>query len=206
MTKISIRLSHITMALCAATMVFTAPLVTAAESAKQAAVSNKPLETTATYGNWVLHCVQLPSPSNGKDDQADDQADDASCEIVQSAQIQGQSRPVMQMAIGRLPGQKDFTVTTVIPVNVSIPGRVQIVIDSEAKETKKKADGFDLTLTRCLPSGCVAVTKLDNKMRAQMSAGIAGQLKFISANGQEIAIPLSWMGFTQAMTSLDKKE
>lgn len=202
MTKVSIRLSHITMALCAATMVFTAPLVTAAESAKQAVVSNKPLETTATYGNWVLHCVQLPSSSNGKGDQADD----VSCEIVQSAQIQGQSRPVMQMAIGRLPGQKNFTVTTVIPVNVSIPGRVQIVIDSEAKETEKKPDGFDLTLTRCLPSGCVAVTKLDNKMRALMSAGIAGQLQFITANGQEIAIPLSWMGFTQAMTSLDKKE
>lgn len=203
MTKVkeSVTPFNLAMALCAATMAFATPIALAADSVKSATISNEPLETTATYGNWVLHCVQLPSSSNGKDDQEGG----TNCEIVQSAQVQGQSRPVMQMAIGRLPGQKDFTVTTVLPTNVSIPGRVHVVMNSEANEQEKKTDGFDLTLTRCLPSGCVAVTKLDSKMRAQMSAGMTGQLQFISANGQEIGIPLSWMGFTQAMKALDKK-
>jgi len=95
-------------------------------------------------------------------------------------------------------------VTTVLPTNVSIPGRVHVSIDGKANG-KEKA-GFDLALTRCLPGGCVAMTTLDNNMRKNMSTGKTGQLRFISADGQKIGIPVSWMGFSQAMKALEKKD
>ncbi|CAG9295883.1 invasion associated locus B family protein [Celerinatantimonas diazotrophica] len=181
-----------------ASLVVASPLVLAAGTATS--VSSEPVATSATYGNWVLHCVRTPSSAAGKHTQVG--AD--SCEIVQSAQVRGQSRPVMEMAIGRLPGQKTYRVTTVLPTNVSIPGRVHVSIDGKA-DNKEKA-GFDLALTRCLPGGCVAQATLRHRMREQMSAGKTGQLRFMSADGQTVGIPLSWMGFSQAMKALEKKD
>ncbi|WP_233407932.1 invasion associated locus B family protein [Marinomonas spartinae] len=201
---INVRFSvfHTVLAVCTATLIVASPLVLAATSATPTPVSTEPADTTATYGNWVLHCVRLSSSVQGKNNKAGEDKD--SCEIVQSAQVQGQPRPVMEMAIGRLPGQKAYRVTTVLPTNVSIPGRVHVSIDGKANG-KEKA-GFDLALTRCLPGGCVAVTTLDNNMRKQMGAGKTGQLRFISADGQKIGIPVSWMGFSQAMKALEKKD
>ena len=202
MMKVRFSPVYVTMAAFAvivASVALAPSLVLAAEPANQEAVSTEPLDTTATYGNWVLHCTRLPSSKTGEKAENSPK----SCEIVQSVQVQGQPRPVMQMAIGRLPGQKDFMITTVLPTDVSIPGRVHISIDGQADD-KEKA-GFDLALTRCMPEGCVAGAKLDAKMRARMESGKDGQLRFVRADEKVLGIPLSWIGFSQAMKALDQE-
>lgn len=88
---------------------------------------------------------------------------------------------------------------------MTIPGRVHILIDRKANLNAKQSSGFKLTLKRCLLRGCVAITTLNHTMRAQMRAGKTGQLQFIRASGQKVELPLSWIGFTQAMKALDKK-
>lgn len=93
--------------------------------------------------------------------------------------------------------------TTVLPTNVSILGRVHVSIDGKANGKEKV--GFDLALTRCLPGRGMAMTILDNDMRKQMSAGKAGLLRSISADGKNIGILVSWMCFVQAMKVLEKK-
>ncbi|MFM2485432.1 invasion associated locus B family protein [Celerinatantimonas yamalensis] len=170
------------------------PSTALAAQAKPFVVSSTPADTTATYGNWVLHCVRL----NRQNKQAQD-----SCEVVQAVKVEGQPQPILQLAIGRLPGEKTFRMTAVLPVNVLIPGEVHIAIDDKA--TDKKQDGFDLSLKRCVPNGCVASNVLDKKMQMRIRAGSEGQLRFLDASGQRIAIPLSWSGFSQAMDALESK-
>ncbi|SHG10046.1 invasion associated locus B family protein [Vibrio gazogenes] len=187
----------ITVALLATTITFGASLALAADAPQP----SEPRDTTATYGDWVLHCIQRPNANN-----KNSQKNRANCEIVQSATVKGQSRPVMQLAVGQLPNQKGFTITTVLPTDVSIPGQVNVVVNTEKKAADNKDDSLALALTRCLPNGCVAVAKLTSALRTKMGAAKVGQLQFIRANGQKVGFPLSWMGFTQAMAALETKD
>lgn len=157
--------------------------------------TDAPLSTTATYGNWVLHCVRIPTESKESKN---------NCEIVQSAQVQGQSRPLMQLAIGPVTDPKEFTVTAVLPINVSIPGRVHVSADGKA-DAEEKA-GLDLNLVRCLPAGCIAVAKFNEKLSAAIDTEIKGQIRFMDAGGIMQGIPISWVGFNQAMKALSAKQ
>ena len=64
----------------------------AAEPAAAGAVASGPAETTATYGNWVLHCARS-KPAEGSGAEAA-----TSCEIVQTIQVEGQREPFAKLA------------------------------------------------------------------------------------------------------------
>jgi invasion protein IalB len=192
------------MLLCAAITAIApmATAVSAAEPAKQASVPTEPVNTTATYGNWVLRCARLASEPTATDSK-DGRIQQDSCEVVQSVQVQGQAQPVLQLAIGRLPGEKALTITAVLPVNVTIPGRVHVSTDGKPDNDEK--GGLDLALKRCMPGGCLASAPLDGKVRTEMSAETQGQLRFIDAGSRMIGVPLSWVGLAEALSALDSK-
>ncbi|NVK35371.1 MAG: invasion associated locus B family protein [Rhodobacteraceae bacterium] len=195
---------HLPMVLCAA-ITASLPMATAASAAEQArpaSVPNEPVNTTATYGNWVLHCVSFAAATGETEGQAGHVPKD-SCELVQTVQVQGQAQPLLKLAIGRPPGEKALSVTAVLPVNVSIPGRVHISADGKPDDAEN--GGVDLALTRCMPGGCMASAPLGEKMRGLMIAGKQGQLRFADAGSRMIGVPLSWIGFTQALAALDSK-
>lgn len=169
--------------------------------AAKAGVSSEPVSTTATYGSWVLRCVQGAAAS-GSDAEKTARAGRQTCEVVQTVQVQGQQQPIAQIALGRLPDDKELIVTALLPVNVSLPGNVYI--SGNGKTGAEEKGKFDLSWQRCFAGSCAASVKPDAGSLAILRAETEGQLRFLDATGNTIAIPLSWNGLDQALSALEK--
>jgi invasion protein IalB len=66
--------------------------------------------------------------------------------------------------------------------------------------------GLAAPFDRCLPVGCFADFALkDDAIRKFRAATTAGKMTFQSANGQSVAIPLSFKGFGSAFDALLKQ-
>ncbi|MDO1583461.1 invasion associated locus B family protein [Rhizobium oryzicola] len=168
--------------------------------AQKPAVPNEPTVTTATYGSWVLRCVQVPAQAtaDGKPARASGQT----CEVAQTVQVQGQQQPIAQVALGRLPGEKDLTLTALLPVNISLPGQVRL--SGNGKSGTDEKGGLALAWQRCLGGACIASAKPDTATLAVIRASAEGNIRFTDATGNTVAIPLSWAGLDQAITALEK--
>ena len=159
-----------------------------APAAKPATVSAEPAMTTATYGDWLLRCQR---PAEG---------DNAAkiCEVVQTIRVQGQQAPIALFGIGRQ-GNKTLHATVVLPTNIALPSVVRV----------GSADGkkiLDLNWTRCLPGGCYADAVLpDDLLAAWRAETEARTLKFASAGGKDVELPLSLHGLPQALDALAKQ-
>lgn len=143
-----------------------------------------PQRTTATYQDWTVRCVM--------------QGKVKSCEMAQTMQIKGQSRPIAQVAIGRQPKGGALKIVFEVPVNVWLPEGVKL------KTGDKKADvaaNFD----RCIPVGCFAEAEISEaEIKALGARKKAGRLAFKNAGKQQIAIPVSFKGFADAYSALPK--
>lgn len=115
-------------------------------------VASEPTVTTALYGSWTLRCMQM-LPSQGTEGKTARPAAQ-SCEIIQSVQLQGQAQPIAQIALGRLPNDKDFTLTALLPVNIAIPGAVQIFGNGKSDAEAKSM--LTLAWHKCSAGACVA--------------------------------------------------
>lgn len=182
----------------------------------QAQEASEPAATTATYGNWVLRCVrpQAPAPASGKTAKPQSKTEPPKaesaeakplCEIVQTIQVQGNAQPIAQIAIGPMPANPALVMTSVLPVNVSIPGKVHVSSDGKTESGEKS--GIDLMLVRCAPVGCFATAAPDVAYLAKLGTGDTkqGQLKFMDATGRTISIPISWQGLPQALQALSRQ-
>ena len=157
--------------------------------------SSSPDLTTATYGDWVLRCVRSTTRETQKMEKQ--QSPGKQCEIIQTIQLQGQRQPIAQLAIGYRPGESILTITAVLPVNISLPGSVQIT-------DKQGHDMNVLNWTRCLQGACFANANASHTILKKLSGQQQGFLQFHNANGQKTAIPLSWRGLIQAVDALEK--
>jgi invasion protein IalB len=165
------------------------------------AIPPVPVRTTATYGNWILQCVQLaPTATSGEAAKAAPAVQ--TCEVVQTVQVQGQSQPIAQVALGRLLSDKALTMTAVLPVNVSLPGLVQVSANGKTGSEDKGL--VAMAWQRCVAAGCIATGRPSTTELAAMRAGTEGQLHLVDASGNRVAIPLSWVGLDQAMAALEK--
>lgn len=165
-------------------------------------IASEPTVTTALYGSWTLRCMQM-LPSQGTEGKTARPAAQ-SCEIIQSVQLQGQAQPIAQIALGRLPNDKDFTLTALLPVNIAIPGAVQIFGNGKSDAEAKSM--LTLAWHKCSAGACVATAKPDAATLANFRKEEAGQLRFIDASGKVLGIPVSWSGFEQAIDALAKKD
>ncbi len=160
-----------------------------APAAKPAAVSSEPAVTTATYGDWLLRC-QRPAEGDGAA---------KVCEVAQTIRVQGQQTPISVFAIGRQPN-KTLHATVVLPTNIALPSLVRI------RSADGKEKPLDLNWTRCVPGGCYADAVLPDDILASWRAASEGRtLKFASAGGKDIELPLSLRGLPQALDALSKQ-
>lgn len=170
---------------------FAQPASTASPPAATALppVQSEPGVTTASYGDWLLRCQRLDAGNASR-----------LCEVAQTMQVQGQTAPVAQFAVGRLPGQNGLRATAVLPANVSFPSSVRV---TEAKNT---GQGLDLAWRRCIPGGCFADAIVSETMlKSWRAAAEPGRISFKDADGREIVVPLSFHGFAQALDALAKE-
>lgn len=169
----------------------------------KAAVPPEPAVTTASYGSWVLRCVQVTEPAQTATDASKSgRASIQTCEVIQSVQVQGQSQPIAQVAIGRLPGDKDLILTALVPVNIALPGGIHL--SGNGKTGAEEKGGLELSWQRCMSGACIATAKPETTVLGVLRREEAGQIRFVDASGNTIAIPLSWTGLDQALAALDK--
>ncbi|MCM5555294.1 invasion associated locus B family protein [Pleomorphomonas sp. NRK KF1] len=162
----------------------------------------QPQESTATYGDWVLHCTRSGLAASADADAKADAAPTTSCEIVQTIVADGGAAPVARLAFGYQTLAADqMMVTAVLPVNVSLPGRVGVF--GTAKTGADAGPGLALSFRRCVPGGCFAQADAEASLVAAAKKEKTGALRFIDAQGRTVAITLSWTGFAAALAALE---
>ena len=159
-----------------------------------------PAVTTATFGDWLLRCVRQPAPADAAG-QKSDRITAQTCEVVQTVKVQGQTQPIAQLAIGRLPDSEELILTAVLPVNISLPGQVGVIVDPKAP-----AEGaIILEWKRCAGGSCFADTRPTESSLRPLRTGEAGQIRFADAGGRIVSVPVSWRGLDQALAALEKQ-
>lgn len=162
----------------------------AAAAPGPAAVPPEPSSTTASFGDWTLRCQRITDA--GKTLRV--------CEVAQVLQAQGQQAPIAQVALGRIANGEPVRVTAVMPVSVTFPSSVQIVMG------EKDAKPVELPWRRCLPTGCFAeVAPGDDVLKQWRKGTEAGRILFKDAAGRDLALPLSSRGLDQALEALAKE-
>jgi len=160
---------------------------TPAAPAAPAPVSAEPQNTSASYGDWTVHCQR-----------ANDTAPRV-CELEQSLQVQGQQSPIAQIAVGRPSFKDPMKIVVTLPSFVSFPSTVKLALD------EKDTQPVELTWRKCMPGGCAADTDFkDEDIKKWKTQTANGRLQFKDGNGREEILPFSFRGFAQAMDGLAK--
>src|SRR4051812_13250078 len=79
----------------------------------------EPSVTTATYSDWTLRCVR---DKDGKT---------SLCEVTQTLQMQGQTAPVAQIAVGRPAQKSPLRLTIIVPINVAFDKAAQMQVEEQ---------------------------------------------------------------------------
>jgi invasion protein IalB len=147
-----------------------------------------PQRTTATYGDWVVQCETDPQRQRQK-----------VCDMAQIAQVQGRNAPFSRVALPRPVKGQPAKILVQVPVNVSFSTNPRI-------QTGDGDAGVAAPFARCTPNGCFAEFDIkDDVLRNLRAASGTGKLLFADAGGHDIAVPLSFNGFSQAFDALLKE-
>jgi invasion protein IalB len=153
------------------------------------AVGTTPERTTASFGDWVMRCETIAERAQSV------------CEVALVMTLQGQPNPVAQVAIGRPTPGEGRRVTMVVPTNIAIGARPQVLL------AKAGAAPIELVWQRCAPGACFASAPLaDDTMSAISAQTEPGRIVFKDAADREVALPLSFRGLAQALAALAKEQ
>jgi invasion protein IalB len=119
--------------------------------------------------------------------------------MVQVTRVQGKDLPFSRVVIAQPSKSEPPKMIVQVPVNVSFSAKVRV-------QTTQSDPGVAAPFARCIPLGCFAdFTLNDESVKKLRSASGAGKLLFADASGHEIAVPLSFKGFSQAFDALVKE-
>ena len=159
----------------------TAPAKPAAPAAAPAVDPNAPQTTTATYQDWVVRCATPEGSAR-------------ICEAVQSVQVQGQQGLIAQIVLGRVKKDEPVRMIIELPRGVWLQGAVTV-------QVSEKAAPMTLAYTRCL-NGCLAELELKNdQLNALKAAEGPGIINFVDGTQRKVQLPLSFKGFSAALTA-----
>jgi invasion protein IalB len=147
-----------------------------------------PQQTTATYEDWVVRCETRTTPQPQK-----------TCEMVQFTKVQGQSGVLTQVAIGRPVKGKPIKLVIQVPLSVWLPSGVRI-------SSGGRDPGIAAAYKRCIPTSCFADVDIkDDAIKKFRAASEPGKLYFKDANQKDVALPVSFKGFSAAYDALSKE-
>ncbi|MFZ3357888.1 MAG: invasion associated locus B family protein [Xanthobacteraceae bacterium] len=147
-----------------------------------------PQRTTATYGDWILECVQNDAPPS-----------EPACDMAQVTQLQGKNVPFSRVAVGRPTKGQPVKLIVQVPVNASFRTDVHI-------QTGDADPGVIAPFAECAPAGCFAEFDLkEDILKKLRDANSVGKLSFADAGGHDVAVPISFKGFNEAFDALLKK-
>jgi invasion protein IalB len=147
-----------------------------------------PQQTTATYEDWIVRCETRQGPPSHKN-----------CEMVQFTQVKGQSGVLTQIAIGQPVKGQAIKLVIQVPISVWLPTGVKLL--NGGKDTAIVAN-----YRWCIPTACMAFVEIkDDTIRKFKAATAPGKLEFKDANQKDIALPVSFRGFSAAYDALSKE-
>lgn len=159
----------------------TQPKKPAAAPAQAAQPAGAPQATTATYGDWVVRCVQ-PQPQAPR-----------LCEAVTGVQAQGQQGLLAQVVVGRPAKDEPVHLIVQLPAGVFLPPGATLYLD------EKTQTGLPAAFSTC-PRACFADAELKTEQLNELkSAKGPGRLEFVDGARKRIALPISFNGLTAAI-------
>ena len=172
----------------AAALLFTGPAF-----AQAPATAPAPTQTTATYGDWTLRCVNPPGGAPAV----------RTCEVVQTLGVRAANQqavqPIAQVALGSVAKGSPLRLTVAVPTAISFAKPPQI----KAGETVL----LTLAWRRCMPGGCFAdVVLAAEQIRLLRARTDAMQLVFQDAANQDQTLVLSPKGLPQSLDALARED
>lgn len=158
--------------------------------------SPEPQIVTRAFGAWALRCRK----ANGKKAEAAKAPESRACEISETLEAQDHSGPIAKLSVGRPGGKDALHAVVILPNNVSFPSSVHIRSDD------KDIWGVNLEWVRCIPGGCFAETVLaDATVKHWHDIKSKGEIVFKDAGGDNVSLPMSFVGFGEALDALEKE-
>jgi invasion protein IalB len=149
------------------------------------AESETPQSTAATYGDWVVQC-QMQSGTPPK----------KICEMAQVTEVQGKNLPFSRVMIVEPGKGEPLKLVVQVPVNVSFAAKVRV-------QTSASDSGMAAPFARCASIGCFADFEINEDVLRKLRAATGpGKLTFADAGGRDVAIPMSFKGFSAALDAL----
>lgn len=132
------------------------------------------------FTDWTARCEQ-PDP-NGPE----------ICYLLQVITREGSDASV-SVAVGYLDQQRPAAIFT-FPLGIFLPPGASFSVDNGERSK--------FAIQHCHPNGCVGGVALSETLIAQMQKGRQAQLIVHDADGAEVPIPVSLLGFTAGFNSL----
>jgi invasion protein IalB len=147
-----------------------------------------PQQTAATYEDWIVRCESRPGPPIQK-----------ACEMVQFTQLKGREGVLTQILIGKPVRGQPIKLVIQVPTSSWLPTGVKLL-------SSEKDPGVLAEFKWCVPNGCIAqVDVKDDTIRKFRTTTEAGKLQFKDSAQRDIALPVSFKGFSAAYDALAKE-
>lgn len=135
------------------------------------------------FEDWTVGCDKL----NEKADSPE------RCFIYQTVVNNETDQPVLQIAVGYLPGDSTPAAILTVPLGVAIKPGMGISVD--------EGDMIQMAYDRCVPKGCIAGIPLDQNLIKRFEKGLKAQV-FLHDGVRQLTLPISLKGFTKGFASL----
>lgn len=138
-----------------------------------------------TYGDWGVRCETPVNP------------DEKVCYLFQNLKVKGLQKSFMQLAIGQAPGAPAPVAAITLPLGIFLPPGVKMQVD-ERKPVW-------IPVQRCLPNGCLIALPLDEKLSADLKAGLVATFTVHENAEETVEVKASLKGFTAGMAAITKQ-
>ncbi len=145
-------------------------------------VQAKP-EHGQTFEDWTARCEQAPGANLER------------CFIFQNLVLKESGKRLVHMAVGYLAANGQAAAVITMPLGISLPPGASISVDGGAPRS--------IVIERCDNDGCVGAVTLSEQLVADLKRGREARISFHDGTGRRIAVPLSLLGFTAGINSLD---
>jgi invasion protein IalB len=142
-----------------------------------------PTQTTATFGSWTVRCRPVTDGGTNK-----------LCEMLQAVPAGNGGGVIVNLALGRLPGDKDLRMVVQLPLGVSLADDVDIALPG--------GDVAKATFQTCYPNLCVAQATVSDDLLAAFKAGDEVTIAFKDRTHKGVAVKASLSGFNDAYGSM----
>jgi invasion protein IalB len=136
------------------------------------------------FGDWVLHCTKL-----GSGEQA--------CALHQKILAKDTKLPVAAFALARGKDSHELRLAAILPLGLDIPAGVTGTAG---------AAPLPFTIQTCVRRGCIASTRIDDKLLETLRGSDAFSVTFkMRVVADQTTVPVSLKGLDEGLKALDAK-